>query len=131
MLRIALSVAGVAVMFAALAVDATACDERYPWLCQPAASEPTATEEPLVLQPRTAAGDTNRANALLKRSRSTERSSSPHDRSKRALSEVKHQFEEFLAERERGAAPASGRPEDREALFREFMQWRKDRASSR
>jgi len=46
---------------------------------------------------------------------------------------LQHDFEEFLTERARrhGGDRSTGQSEDKDALFREFVQWQKDRTSSR
>jgi hypothetical protein len=137
MRRIALTAAGLALMLRSTTFDVTAgeCDDRYPWLCDgtntaspPQAQQSTGTQETKGHPP---------ARPKLRNKTSTEITGVKKDVSlqqdPRFIARLKHQFEEFLTERERRPVGdrSTDRPEDKEALFREFVQWRKNRLSSR
>jgi hypothetical protein len=138
MRRTALVAVGMALMLGTMTIDAVAClcDDNSPfrWLCgrTNAASAPQAEQSagtPEAKQPA--------ARPQPRSKKSTETTGAKKDasaqRGPQLAGRLQHDFEEFLTERARrpGGNRSTRQPEDQEALFREFMQWQKDRPSSR
>jgi hypothetical protein len=113
-----------------------------PWLCEPfpklcerkntaspppveqSAGTPKPKEEPAAPpQPRN------------KKSTGTTgaKKNAPAQQGPQSSAQLQHDFEVFLAERARraGRSRSAQQSEDRDELFREFVQWQKDRPSSR
>lgn len=122
MRKLGLSAAGLAVLLGSMMADrsARACEDRF-WQCQGMTSGPAETAKDEVAPQQPPQPDSDQQRKAQARKRQT------------VLARVKRQFEQFLAERAQrdGPAPTSAQPQEREALFREFMQWRKERPAAR
>jgi hypothetical protein len=139
MWRTALVAVGIVLMLGAMTVDGMAgVYIPMPWLCDPfprlcerpspppaeqSAGTPKPKEEPAPLQPRS------------KKSTGTTgaKKNAPAQQGPQSSARLQRDFEEFLAERARraGRSRSSDQSEDKDELFREFVQWQKDRPSSR
>lgn len=141
MWRTALVAVGIVLMLGAMTVDGMAgVYIPMPWLCEPfpklcerpstaapppaeqSAGTPKPKEEPAP-QPRN------------KRSAGTTgaKKNAPAQQGPQSSARLQRDFEDFLAERARraGRSRSAQQSEDKDELFREFVQWQKDRPSSR
>lgn len=141
MRRTALVAVGIVLMLGAMTVDGMAgVYIPMPWLCEPfpklcerantaapppgeqSAGTPKPKEEPAP-QPRNkkSAGATGA------------KKNAPAQQGPQSSARLQRDFEEFLAERARrsGRSRSTDQSEDRDELFREFVQWQRERPSSR
>ena len=139
MRRIALVAVGIALMLGAMTVDGMAgVYIPMPWLCEPfpklcerpnTASPPQAEQSAATPKPKEEPAPRN------KKSTGTTgaKKNAPAQQSPQSSARLQHDFEEFLAERarRRGSNRSAQQSEDKDELFREFVQWQKDRPSSR
>jgi hypothetical protein len=139
MRRTAIVAVGIALMLGTMTIDAVAClcDDNSPfrWLCSwaNAASPPQAEQS--AGTPETKGQPAARPQPRNKKSTETTgtKKDASAQRGPQLAGRLQHDFEEFLTERarRRGGDRSTRQPEDQEALFREFVQWQKDRPSSR
>jgi hypothetical protein len=143
MRRTALVAVGIALMLGAMTVDGMAgvfipmpwlCDP-FPWLCDrtntasPPQAEQSAGTQETKGQPA--------ARPQPRNKKSTETTGAKKDasaqRGPQLTARLQNDFEEFLTERARwrGGDRSTRQSEDKDALFREFVQWQKDRPTSR
>jgi hypothetical protein len=113
-----------------------------PWLCDPfprLCDETNAAAPPQAQQstgtPETKQQPAARPPPRNKKSTGTTgaKKNASAQQSPQMSARLQHDFEEFLTERarRRGSDRSTQQPEDKDALFREFVQWQKDRPSSR
>jgi hypothetical protein len=143
MRRTALVAVGIALMLGAMTIDGMAgVFIPMPWLCEPfpllcarantasppqaeqSAGTPETKEEPAARPPPRNKKSTGTTGA---------KKNAPAQQSPQLNARLQHDFEEFIAERARrpGRNRSIDQSEDKDALFREFVQWQKDRPSSR
>jgi hypothetical protein len=148
MRRTARVAVGIALMLGAMTVDGTAgvyipmpwlCDP-FPKLCERANTARTNTASPPQAEqsaatPKTKEEPAARPQPPNKKSTGTTgaKKNAPAQQGPQMSARLQHDFEEFLTERARRRAGDRSTPqlEDKDALFREFVQWQKDRPSSR
>jgi hypothetical protein len=144
MWRTALVAVGIALMLGAMTVNGMAgvfipmpwlCDP-FPKLCERANTARTNTASPPQAEQSAGTPKTNEEPAA--RPQPSNKKSTGTTGAKRNASaqqnpqlsaRLQHDFEEFLTERARRGG--GNRSEDKDALFREFVQWQKDRPPSR
>jgi hypothetical protein len=139
MRRTALVAVGIALMLGTMTVDGMAgVFIPMPWLCDPfprlcerknTASPPQAEQS--AGTPEKKEGPAARPPLRNKKSAGTTgaKKNAPAQQSPQLSARLQNDFEEFLTERARRRG--GDRSEDKDALFREFVQWQKDRPSSR
>jgi hypothetical protein len=149
MRRIALVAVGIALMLGAMTIDGMAgvfipmpwlCDP-FPKLCEGANTARTDTASPPQAEQSAGTPETKQEPAARPPSRNkkstgttgAKKKDAPAQHSPQLSAPLQRDFEEFLIERarRRGGDRSTVQLEDKDALFREFVQWQKDRPSSR
>ena len=153
MRRTALVAVGIALMLGTMTVDGMAgVFIPMPWLCDPfpllcertntARTNTARTNTASPPQAEQGAGTPETKGQPAARPQPRNRKSTETTGRKKVASaqqspqlsvRLQHDFEEFLTERarRRGGDRSTDQSEDKDALFREFVQWQKDRPSSR
>jgi hypothetical protein len=141
--RSALIAGGIALMLGAMTVDGMAgVFIPMPWLCDPFPKlcERTDTASPPQGEqsggtPKTKEEPAARPQPRSKKSAGTTgaKKDAPAQQNPQMSARLQRDFEEFLAERARraGRNRSTDQWEDNDALFREFVQWQRDRPASR
>ena len=143
MRRTALVAVGIALMLGTMTIDGMAgVFIPMPWLCDPfpllcertnTASPPLAGQ--IAGTPETKGQPAARPQPRNKKSTGTTgtKKVASAQQSAQLSARLQHDFEEFLTERarRRGGDRSTDQSENKDALFREFVQWQKDRPSSR
>jgi hypothetical protein len=143
MRRTALVAVGIALMLGTMTIDGMAgVFIPMPWLCEPfpllcertntaspplagqIAGTPEPKEEPAARPPPRKKKSTGTTGA---------KKNASAQQSPQLSARLQREFEEFLTERarRREVGLSTHQSEDKDAMFREFVQWQKDRPSSR
>jgi hypothetical protein len=143
MRRTALVGVGIALMLGTMTIDGMAgVFIPMPWLCDPFpklceranTASPPQTEQSAGT-PETKQEPAARPQPRNKRSTGTTaaKKNPPAQQNPQLSARLQRDFDQFLAERARrpGGDRSTDRSEDKDTLFREFVQWQKDRPASR